>query len=100
MPIGMELPTKLIISNEIHSGYTVIDLQTADRLGLLYDVLICLSRAHVNIALSRIATEKGAAFDSFYVTDLEGRKITDETTLRQLQASLLAAGTGGEYVKK
>ncbi|MBV8141723.1 MAG: [protein-PII] uridylyltransferase [Verrucomicrobia bacterium] len=100
MPIAMELPTKLMISNEIHSGYTVIDLQTADRLGLLYDVLMCLSRAQVNIALSRIATEKGAAFDSFYVTDLEGRKITDETTLRQLQTSLLAAGTGGEYVKK
>jgi [protein-PII] uridylyltransferase len=100
LPMGLELPTKLVVSNEIHSGYTVIDLQTADRLGLLYDVLICLSRAKVNIASSRIATEKGAAFDSFYVTDLEGRKITDETTLRRLQTSLLAAATGGEYGKK
>jgi [protein-PII] uridylyltransferase len=100
LPIGLELPTKLMISNEINSGYTVIDLQTADRLGLLYDVLICLSRAKVNIALSRIATEKGAAFDSFYVTDLEGRKITDAGTLRRLQTSLLAAATGGEYGKK
>ncbi|MEA3206577.1 MAG: [protein-PII] uridylyltransferase, partial [Verrucomicrobiota bacterium] len=35
LPIGLELPTKLMISNEINSGYTVIDLQTADRLGLL-----------------------------------------------------------------
>jgi [protein-PII] uridylyltransferase len=100
LPIGLELPTKLMISNEINSGYTVIDLQTADRLGLLYDVLICLSRAKINIALSRIATEKGAAFDSFYVTDLEGRKITDAATLRRLQSSLLAAATGGEYGKK
>ena len=89
-----------MISNEINSGYTVIDLQTADRLGLLYDVLICLSGAKVNIALSRIATEKGAAFDSFYVTDLEGKKITDAATLRRLQTSLLAAATGGEYGKK
>ena len=100
LPIGLELPTKFVISNEIHSGYTVIDLQTADRLGLLYDLLICLSGAKVNIASSRIATEKGAAFDSFYVTDLEGRKITDETTLRHLQKSLLAAATGGEYDRK
>jgi [protein-PII] uridylyltransferase len=89
-----------MISNEINSGYTVIDLQTADRLGLLYDVLVCLSRAKVNIALSRIATEKGAAFDSFYVTDLEGRKITEEAVLRRLQTSLLASATGGEYGKK
>jgi [protein-PII] uridylyltransferase len=100
LPIGLDLPTKLAISNEIHSGYTVIDLQTADRLGLLYDILICLSRGKVNIALSRIATEKGAAFDSFYVTDLESRKITDEATLRRLQTTLLAAATGGEYSKK
>jgi [protein-PII] uridylyltransferase len=100
LPIGLELPTKLMISNEINSGYTVIDLQTADRLGLLYDILICLSRAKINIALSRIATEKGAAFDSFYVTDLEGRKIADAATLRRLQTSLLAAATGGEYSKK
>jgi [protein-PII] uridylyltransferase len=100
LPIGLELPTKLVISNEIHSGYTVIDLQTADRLGLLYDLLICLSRAKVNIASSRIATEKGAAFDSFYVTDLEGRKITDEGMLRHLQMSLLAAATGGQYGRK
>jgi [protein-PII] uridylyltransferase len=97
LPLGMEFPTKLVISNEIHANYTVIDLQTADRLGLLYDVLFCLSRAGVNIALSRIATEKGAAFDSFYVTDSEGRKITDEATLRQLQTSLLESATGGEY---
>src|SRR6202022_2379730 len=97
LPLGMEFPTKLVISNQIHPSYTVIDLQTADRLGLLYDVLFQLSRAGVNIALSRVATEKGAAFDSFYVTDLEGRKITDEAMLRRLQISLLAAATGGEY---
>jgi len=99
LPLGMDFPTKLVISNQIHPNYTVIDLQTADRLGLLYDVLFRLSRAGVNIALSRVATEKGAAFDSFYVTDLDGRKITDEKFLRTLQRSLLAAATGGEYGK-
>src|SRR6516225_3427514 len=100
LPLGMDFPTKLVISNQIHPSYTVIDLQTADRLGLLYDVLFGLSRAGVNIALSRIATEKGAAFDSFYVTDLDGRKITEERKLETLQRSLLATATGGEYEKK
>jgi [protein-PII] uridylyltransferase len=99
-PLGVDLPTKLVISNEIHSNYTVIDLQTADRLGLLYDILVCLSRAKVNIASSRIATEKGAAFDSFYVTNTESQKITDPEALKKLKSALLAAATRGEIGKK
>ncbi|MBV9491224.1 MAG: [protein-PII] uridylyltransferase [Verrucomicrobia bacterium] len=94
VPPELEFPTKLIISNQIHPSYTVIDLQTPDRLGLLYDVLKCLSEPGVNIAHSRIATEKGAAFDTFYVTDLEGRKLSDELIGSYLQGALLAAATG------
>jgi len=93
-PPELEFPTKLIISNDVHPSYTVIDLQTADRLGLLYDVLVCFWRGQINIAHSRIATEKGAAFDSFYVTNLEGKKLFDEGKTARLESSLLAAATG------
>jgi len=90
----IELPTKLTISNEVHPAYTVIDLQTADRMGLLYDVLRCFAAAQINIAHSRIATEKGAAFDSFYVNDAEGRKLSSQPLLDLLRRSLLTAATG------
>jgi [protein-PII] uridylyltransferase len=90
----IEFPTKLTISNEVHPVYTVIDLQTADRMGLLYDVLCCFAALQINIAHSRIATEKGAAFDSFYVNDAEGRKLTNQPMLDRLRASLLTAATG------
>ncbi|MBV8099451.1 MAG: [protein-PII] uridylyltransferase [Verrucomicrobia bacterium] len=90
----IELPTKLTISNEVHPAYTVIDLQTADRMGLLYDVLRCFASVQMNIAHSRIATEKGAAFDSFYVNDTEGRKLSSQSLIAQLRASLLTAATG------
>jgi [protein-PII] uridylyltransferase len=90
----IELPTKLTISNEVHPAYTVIDLQTADRMGLLYDVLRCFAAVQLNIAHSRIATEKGAAFDSFYVNDAEGRKLTSQPLLDRLQVNLLTAATG------
>ncbi|MBV8213590.1 MAG: [protein-PII] uridylyltransferase [Verrucomicrobia bacterium] len=90
----IELPTKLTISNEVHPAYTVIDLQTADRMGLLYDVLRCFAAVQINIAHSRIATEKGAAFDSFYVNDAEGRKLSNQPLIARLRASLLTAATG------
>ncbi len=93
-PPEIDFPTKLTVSNRIHPSHTVIDLQTADRLGLLYDVLRCLSAAEINLAHSRIATEKGAAFDTFYVTDLDGRKLSEERLGAGLQTALLAAATG------
>jgi [protein-PII] uridylyltransferase len=95
----IELPTKLTISNEVHPAYTVIDLQTADRMGLLYDVLRCFASVQMNIAHSRIATEKGAAFDSFYVNDAEGRKLSSQSLIAQLRASLLTAATGVKIEK-
>jgi [protein-PII] uridylyltransferase len=78
----------------VHPAYTVVDLQTADRMGLLYDVLRCFAAVQLNIAHSRIATEKGAAFDSFYVNDAEGRKLISQPLLDRLRARLLLAATG------
>jgi len=63
-------------------------------MGLLYGVLRCFSDINLNIAHSRIATEKGAAFDSFYVNDVDGRKLTNQSLLHELRVSLLKAATG------
>jgi [protein-PII] uridylyltransferase len=47
--------------------------------------------AGVQIALSRITTEKGAAIDSFYVTDAEGHKVRDPDQLARMQQALWRA---------
>ena len=41
-----------------------------------------MSDANFLIAAARITTEKGAAIDSFYLTDLEGEKVTSSVALR------------------
>jgi [protein-PII] uridylyltransferase len=87
----LDFPTRISIENETHPTYTLIDIQTPDRLGLLYTLLRAIGRAGAQIALSRIATEKGAAIDSFYVTDLEGRKFKDAASLARLQHALREA---------
>ena len=84
----MEFPTRISIDNDTHPVYTLIDIQTPDRLGLLYHLLKGLGEAGVNIALSRIATEKGAAIDSFYVTGPDGRKVKDGAGVLRLQKLL------------
>jgi [protein-PII] uridylyltransferase len=68
-----------------------VDIQTPDRLGLLYRILRGFAELEVNISLSRIATEKGAAIDSFYVTDTRGKKVTDPDRIKALHEALKAA---------
>ncbi len=84
----LEFPTRITIDNDAHPVYTLVDIQTPDRLGLLYRLLKAFGEAGVNIALSRIATEKGAAIDTFYITSAEGRKIKDTPAIGRLQRLL------------
>lgn len=90
---GLDFPTRISIDNEAHPTYTIVDVQTPDRLGLLYDLLRALGAAGAQIALSRIATEKGAAIDTFYVTDMEGRKMKGAASVTRLQGALRKAAT-------
>ena len=61
----LDFSTRIGIDNDAHPVYTLVDIQTPDRLGLLSNLLSAFSQSGVQIALSRIATEKGAAIDTF-----------------------------------
>lgn len=93
----IDFPTRVSIDNNAHPVYTLVDIQTPDRLGLLHHLLLAFGSTNVSIALSRIATEKGAAIDSFYVTEGDGRKLRGETVLR-LQKALQRAAEGTDEI--
>ena len=85
----IEFPTRIAIDNGAHPTYTLIDIQAPDRLGLLYDILSCLDREGVSIALSRINTQDGAAIDTLYVVDRSTHaKIIDSHRIAALQKHL------------
>ncbi|MEO8350405.1 MAG: [protein-PII] uridylyltransferase [Chthoniobacteraceae bacterium] len=84
----VEFPSRIYFDNDSHPIYTLVEVHTPDRLGLLYNLLRAFGQAGVQIALSRIATENGAAIDTFYTTDAEGRKITAPKRLGALRRAL------------
>ena len=88
---SIDFPTRIAIDNNTHPAYTVVDIQTPDRLGLLHSLLKAFWDEGLEIALSRVTTEKGAAIDSFYVTDELGQKLRDSERLGQLQQALWKA---------
>ena len=89
----LEFPSRVSVDNHTDPHFTLIEIQTPDRIGLLHDLLQCFNRSEIDIALSRISTESGAAIDTFYVTDRRTRsKITNAQRIDALQAELHRAG--------
>lgn len=87
----VRVPTVIDFDNEISQTRTVVEIQTEDRIGLLYTLTNTLSKLGLDISFAKIFTEKGAAIDSFYVQDFAGKKITDPTQLGQIPDRLQAA---------
>jgi [protein-PII] uridylyltransferase len=87
--------TNVHFDNESSSCFTIVDLVTWDRLGLLYSVGKCLSRLDANIEFALISTRLDVAEDVFYVSDeTTGEKITSEERLARMRSELQqAAGT-------
>jgi [protein-PII] uridylyltransferase len=83
-----EAPPKIAIDNQLSDASTVVEVKSPDRLGLLYLITRTLSASGLDIANARIATEIDQAFDTFYVTDRAGRKITDEAAMLRVREAL------------
>jgi [protein-PII] uridylyltransferase len=95
---GLDFPTRVTVENKTHPAFTIVQIQTPDRLGLLYELLSAFGEENVSIALSRISTEKGAAIDTFYVADRGTRaKITDSSRIAALLQRLQNAAIGKSH---
>lgn len=86
-----DLPSKIVLDNRSHPHYTLVDIETSDRLGLLYDLLRAFGEAGVNIALSRITTEMEVAMDTFYINTKDGEQVTEDSAIKRIQRLLQRA---------
>jgi [protein-PII] uridylyltransferase len=89
--LGERLGTKIRFDNETSEERTLIEIETEDRLGLLYTISQTLAESHLDISASRIVTERGAAIDSFYVSDVDGGKLVEPKQQAQLCERLVQA---------
>jgi [protein-PII] uridylyltransferase len=74
---GEHIPTQVRFDNESSETRTLIEIETEDRIGLLYTMSRVLAELDLDISSAKILTERGAAIDSFYVRELGGAKVLD-----------------------
>lgn len=87
------ITTEVAVTNDASEERTVIEIQTGDRVGLLYQLCRELTALGLNIEFAKISTEKGVAIDTFYVTsrDERGGKVTDAKRLESIRAAILSS---------
>ena len=85
---AFRVPTSITFDNEGSEIYTIIEVDTRDRPGLLYDLTRALAAAHVYIASAVIATYGEQVVDTFYVKDMFGLKYHSESKQKLLETRL------------
>jgi len=79
------VPTQVVISNDIINDRTAVDIQTLDRPGLLARIGRIFAEFNLLVQNARIATLGERAEDVFFITDRSGKPIADPELCQRLQ---------------
>lgn len=80
--------TSVQVDNDVSEAYTVLDIHTQNRIGLLYDITSTLSKLGLYIYIAKISTKGDEAADIFYVKDIFGQKIFYDERLKEIGDTL------------
>lgn len=86
-----KFPTRVEIDNEVSADYTVIDIYTHDKVGLLYRITSTLTELGLYIGVSKVSTKVDQVADVFYVKDIFGQKLIGGDKLEEIRIHLLKA---------
>jgi len=84
-------PTHVVFDNDGSDIYTIIEVDTRDRPGLLYDLARTLAASNIYIASAVIATYGAQVVDTFYVKDMFGLKLYARSRQEALERKLRQA---------
>jgi [protein-PII] uridylyltransferase len=81
-------PSRIFIDNESSSKYTILEVYTTDRIGLLYSISRTLLDLQIRIAIAKITTKVDQVADVFYIRTQEGQKVTDPEQIEEIKHAL------------
>ncbi|MEM7074779.1 MAG: [protein-PII] uridylyltransferase [Pseudomonadota bacterium] len=88
---AFRVPTHITFDNDGSDIYTIIEVDTRDRPGLLYDLARTMADVNVYINSAVIATYGEQVVDTFYVKDMFGLKFHSTAKQRSLEKRLRSA---------
>ena len=71
-------PPVVTATNDLATNATVVEVRTHDKPGVLFNVSRTISKFGVDIRAAIVATLGAEAFDTIYITDLQGNALSEE----------------------
>ena len=93
-----QVPTQIIISNDIVHDHTIVDVQALDRPGLLARIGQLFAQFNLRVQNARIATLGERVEDVFFVTDQHGQPLSDPALCERLQQEMKAELDGNKEI--
>jgi [protein-PII] uridylyltransferase len=82
------LATKVEVDNSASDFYTIVEIYTHDRPGLLYRITHKIFEMGLSIWMARISTKVDQVVDVFYIQDLSGAKLEDKGMIHKIKKEL------------
>jgi [protein-PII] uridylyltransferase len=87
-PVIAPRASEIRFNNESSQHFTIVEVRSADRPGLLYRIARVFDEFKLNIHRAMLTTEAYGIMDVFFVTDLEYNKIDDVPKMNRLESRL------------
>jgi [protein-PII] uridylyltransferase len=87
-PSRVRKPDRVIVDSETSDFYTIVEVYTYDRLGLLYDLTRAFYDLQLSINIAKISTNADQVVDVFYIRDFYGQKLVDGSQIDELTDAL------------
>ena len=82
-------PDEVVVDNHSSDQYTIIEVYTTDRPGLLYAITRTMLDLRLQVFLAKISTRMDQVADIFYVLTQEGTRVEDPEHVEEIKQALL-----------
>ena len=91
-------PSQVRLDNESSQVYSILEVYSTDRVGLLYTITRTLLDLQMRIYVAKITTKVDQVADVFYIKTDQGQKVTDPEQIEEIKKALLFWLDGPEKV--
>jgi len=87
---GRQVEKKVVVNNEESDFFTLLEIRSGARLGLLYDLACVIFAMDLDIRTAKINSDGEKMTGVFYVRDSGGEKLYDPDTIDEVRSRLMA----------